>query len=446
MKIIIIGAGKVGIQIAKTLSLEDNDITIIDQKENIRQEIDDTIDIMAVVGNGADVDVLESAGIKEAEMLIAVTQSDEINIIACMMAQQYGVAKKIARIRKREYLNKKFLSKEKLGIDYIINPELVTVNEIVKLLNTPANVSEVLDIANGEISLFGMKIEEDCQCTSEKIKNIPFGEGTLMVSIYRGNKLIIPDGEEKLLVDDRIYVLMKKGRYNDLQLFCKNKTCVLKNVIIFGGSNIGIQIASLLSKAGIITKIIEINKQKCEEISEILPDTLIINGDGTNIDLLKEENIDTVDGFVAVTGYDEENLLVSLLAKHLGSNKVIAKISRANYIPILKKIGIDAVVNQQLTTTSAILDILKKEEGNYVALLKEGESEIAELVAQKRSRILNKSLDRTNLPKNTIIGAIIRNEEVFVPHGDDFIEEGDRVILFTKSAEIKQIEQLFYER
>jgi len=228
-----------------------------------------------------------------------------------------------------------------------------------------------------------------------------------------------------------------------LELLCNKKSGVLQNVLIFGGSNIGIQVASLLNKIGIKTKLIEMNKQKSETISELLPQTLVINGDGTNIELLKEEGIEKTDGFVAVTGYDEENLLVSLLAKHLGTKKVIAKISRTNYIPILEKIGIDAVVNPRLTTASAILRFLKRGELITLTLLKEGEIEVAELIAQPDSKINDKPLKSIDFPKNSIIGAIIRNEEVIIPHGDDFIKSGDKVIVFTKTTEIKKIEQLF---
>jgi len=199
------------------------------------------------------------------------------------------------------------------------------------------------------------------------------------------------------------------------------------------------------SKSGIGT-LLGVKETKCEKIAEILPQTLVINGDGTNIDLLKEEGIETIDGFVAVTGYDEENLLVALLAEHLGTKKVVAKISRTNYIPILEKIGIHAVVNPRITTASAILRFLRHGEVLSLTLIKEGEAEIAELVAQKNSRVLDKPLKTINLPDNTILGAIIRQGKVIIPHGEDFISEGDKVIIFSKTADIKKLEQLFDNR
>jgi len=443
VKVIIIGAGKVGSQIAQTLSAENHDVTIIDKREDIRQDLDNNLDIMTIVGNGANVRILEQAGIREADMLIAVTRIDEVNMIACMTAKQFNVAKKIARIRNTEYMYSNSLSKEKLGIDFVINPERATAKEIVKLLKTPTNVSEAQDFAGGRLSLFGLKIEEGCHCANQKIKDIHFGPNTLLASIYREDKLIIPSGDDKLLIDDKVYILIKKENFTDLEYICNQKSCVMQNVLILGGSDIGVQTASLLNKIGIKTKLIEVNKQKCEKIAELLPQTLVINGDGTNIDLLKEEGIETIEGFVAVTGYDEENLLVSLLAKHLGTKKVIAKISRTNYIPILEKIGINAVVNPRLTTASAILSFLRRGEMISLTLLKEGETEVAELIAHKNSKIIDKPLKTVDLPRNAIIGAIIRKDEVIIPHGEDFIMEGDKVIVFTKTTEMKQLEQLF---
>jgi trk system potassium uptake protein TrkA len=446
VKIIIIGAGKVGSQIAQTLSAENHDVTIIDKKEDIRQDLDNNLDIMTIVGNGANVRILEEAGIRGADMLIAVTRSDEVNMIACMTAKQFNVAKKIARIRNTDYMYSNSLSKEKLGIDFVINPEKATAKEIVKLLRTPTNVSEAQDFAGGRISLFGLKIEENCNLTNKEIKDINFGSNTLLVAIFRENKLIIPSGNDKVFIGDKVYILIKKENYVDLELICNKKTCAMQNVLILGGSKIGIQTASILNKIGVKTKLIEMNKAKCEKIAESLPQTLVINGDGTSIELLKEEGIETIDGFVAVTGYDEENLLVSLLAKHLGTKKVVAKISRTNYIPILERIGINAVVNPRLTTASAILRFLRRGEIISLTLLKEGEAEVTELIAQNNCKVINKPLKSIAFPNNTIIGAIIRNGEANIPHGEDYIFEGDKLIIFTKTAEVKKVEQLFNGR
>ena len=390
MKVIIIGAGKVGIQIAQTLLSENHDVIIVDKREEIKQDLDSHLDIMTIIGNGANVRVLEQAGIRNAGMLIAVTQSDEVNMIACITAKQFEVKKTIARIRNSEYMYEDSLSKEKMGIDFIINPENSTALEIIGLLKAPVNVCETQDFAGGKVSLFGVKVDEDNLFVNKKIKDTDLGQHSLVAALFREDNLIIPNGEDEIYAGDIAYLITKKEDVTSIGQFCGRKNIATQNIIILGGSNIGVQTATLLNETGIKTKLIEIDKEKCEKISELLPQTLIINGDGTNIELLREEGIDQTDGFVSVTGFDEDNLLTALLAKHLGAKKVIAKISKTNYIPILENIGIDAVVNPQLITAAAILRLLKHGELIDLALLQEGEIEVVEFIAQKiEKQIIN---------------------------------------------------------
>jgi len=443
LKIIVIGAGKVGCQIAQTLSSENHDIVIIEKDNIIQQSAQNSLDAMVILGNGANVLTLEEAGIKQTDMLIAVTSSDEVNMLACMIAKQFGVPKKIARIRNPEYLHTSILSREKLGIDFAINPERATAKEIVKLFKSPINVSQVQDFAEGKVKLIEFNIEKYFPFLNQQLKNISFKYPVLVAAIYRDNKIIIPDGEEKIIVGDNLYVLVEKDNFLGLNEFFNEKPLDMQNVMILGGNRIAIQTALILAKLGINTKLIERDKEKCDKIAELLPHSLIINGDGTNIDLLKSEGIKTTDGFVAVTGYDEYNLLVALLAKHLGTKKVIAKIDRSNYIPILEKIGVDAVVNPRIITTSAILQFIRRGEIVSLTLLKEGKAEVIELMVHSNSKIINKPLRNANLPKNSIIGAVIRKDRVIIPHGDDTIQAQDKIIIFALSSAIKKIEKIF---
>jgi len=443
LKIIIIGAGKVGCQIAKTLSSEKHDVTLIEKNDTIRQSAQNNLDVLTILGNGANVRTLEEAGIKQAYMVIAVTSSDEVNMIACMTAKQFGVPQKIARIRNPEYLYANALSREKLGIDLTINPERATAREIVKLLKSPINVAQVQSFAGGKVQLFELKVEESFPFINQQLKAITFKYPILVAAIYRNDKIIIPGGEEKIIAGDNLYVLIKKDYFLELNEIFNQKPLSVQNVIILGGSRIGIQAALILTKLGISTKLIERDKEKCEKIAESLPHTLVINGDGTNIDLLKSEGVETTDGFVAVTGYDEDNLLVALLAKHLGAKKVIAKVDRTNYIPILEKIGVDAVVNPRMTTASAILRFIRRGKIISLTLLKEGEAEVIELIVSPHSKIINTPLKKANLPQNSIIGAIVRKDEVIIPHGDDIIQPEDKIIIFALSSDIKEIEKIF---
>lgn len=444
MKIIIIGGGKVGRQITKTLSSENHDVVLIDKNETKRQVAQEDLDVLTILGNGANVRTLEKAGIKEADMLIAVANSDEVNMLACMTAKQFNVPIKIARIRNSEYLYANVLSREKLGIDFIINPEKVTAKEIVKLLKSPKNVAQIQSFGGGKVLLIELKIEENnFAFIDQKLKNINFKYPILVAAIYRDDKIIIPNGEEKIFAKDNLYIMIRKENLLNLDAIISKKPLIMKNVIILGGSKIGIQTALILSKLGIKVKLIEMDRERCEEIAEKIPRGLVINGDGTDIELLKSEGIETTDGFVAVTGYDEDNLLVALLAKHLGTKKVIAKVDRPNYIPILEKIGVDAVVNPRMTTASAILRFIRKGKIISLTLLKEGKAEVIELIVNSSSKVINTPLKNTKLPKNSIIGAIVRENKVIIPHGDDIIQADDKIIIFTLSSEIKKIEKIF---
>ena len=443
MKIIIIGAGKVGCQIAKTLSSENHDVTLIERNDTIRQSVQNNLDVLTILGNGANVRTLEKAGIKQADMVIAVTSSDEANMIACMTAKQFGVPQKIARIRNPEYLYANALSREKLGIDLTINPERATAREIVKLLKSPINVAQVQSFAGGKVQLFELKVEDSFPFINQQLKSILLKYPILVAAIFRNDKIIIPNGEERITSGDNLYILIKKDYFAGLNEIFNEKPLNMQNVMILGGSRIGIQTALILAKLGINTKLIERDKEKCEKIAESLPRTLVINGDGTNIDLLKSEGIETTDGFAAVTGFDEDNLLVALLAKHLGTKKVIAKVDRMNYIPILEKIGVNAVVNPRMTTVSAILRFIRKGKIISLTLLKEGEAEVIELIVSSHSKIINKPLKKANLPQNSIIGAIVRKDRVIIPHGNDIIQPEDKIIIFALSSDINKIEKIF---
>jgi len=446
LKIIVIGAGKVGCQIAQTLSSENNDVILIERDDQIRKSAQNNLDALTILGNGASVHTLEKAGIKQADMIIAVTSSDEANIIACMTAKQFGVPKKIARIRNAEYIYNNALSLEQLGTDFIINPEIATAKEIVNLLRTPANVAQIQDFADGKIQMLELKVEKNFSFIGKQLKDIVFEFPILVTAIYREDKIIIPGGNEKILKGDDLYVIVEKGHFLELEKIINHKSVNTQNVMIVGGSEIGFQTAIRLEKLGINTKLIERDKEKCKEIAQKLSRTLVINGDGTNIDLLQSEGINTIDGFVSVTGYDEDNLLVALLAKQLGAKKVIAKIDRTNYIPILEKIGVHAVVNPRIITASAILSFIRRGKILSLTLLKEGEAEIIELIVQSTSKIINTPLKDLNLPKNSIIGAIVRQDRVIIPGGKDSIQPEDKIILFALSSDIKKIEQIIKGR
>ncbi|RLE09732.1 Trk system potassium transporter TrkA [Candidatus Aerophobetes bacterium] len=443
MRIVIIGAGEVGYHIAKTLSLENHEVTVVERDEKTCQYVQSTLDVLTISGNGANISTLKEAGIQDTDMIVAVTGIDEVNMVACMTARQFGVSKKIARIRDVEYIKNSTLIKQQLGVDFVINPEIATSREIVNLLESPVNVAQIQNFAEGKVQIFELKVKEDFPFIGRQLKDINLGRPTLIVAIYRKGEIVIPSGEEKILLEDNLYIVAGEEHFLKLDEITGPHPVNIRNVMILGGSNIGIQTASILSRHGISTKLIEANREKCHILAQKLPDTLVINGDGTDVEILKSEGIGATDGFVAVTGDEETNILVSLLAKHLGSNKVIAKVDRSNYIPIVEKIGVDAVVDPRIITTSSILRFIRKGEVVSLTLLKEGKAEIMELIAQPASKIINKPLRDAHLPKECIIGAIVRGSQVIIPHGNDIIQPQDKVIVFTLPSSIKKIERMF---
>ena len=443
MRVIVVGAGEVGYQVAKTLSLENHEVIVVEKNEKVCQYVQNTLDVLTISGNGANISTLREVGIESTDMIVAVTDIDEVNMVACMTAKQFGVSKKIARIRDVEYMKNNTLIKEQLGVDFVINPEIATSREIVNLLDSPVNVTQIQKFAEGKVQIFELKVKEDSPFISKQLKDINLGRSILIIAIYRKGEIIIPSGEERILLGDNLYIVVGKKHFLGLDEITGTRPANIRNVMILGGSKIGIHTASMLSKDGVSTKLVETNREKCEILAQKLPDVLVINGDGTDIELLKSEGVEATDGFVAVTGDEESNILVSLLAKHLGSSKVIAKANRPNYIPVLEKIGIDAVVNPRITTTSSILRFIRKGEVVSLTLLKEGKAEVIELIAQPTSKIVNKPLRDANLPKDSIIGAIVRQDRVIIPQGDDVIRPQDEVIVFTLSPSIKKIERMF---
>ncbi len=443
MKAIIIGTGKVGFQIAKTLSLQDHDVVVIEKDENKYQLAQNTLDVLAINGNGATMSILEKAGIRQADIIIAMTGVDEVNMIACMIAGQFGIDKKIARIRNPEYIRNKELLKKQIGIDFVINPEIATAKQIVNLLESPINVAQIEEFAGGKVQLFELRVKEGSSFVDKKLKDLNLGYPFLVIAIYRDDEIIIPHGEERIRLSDNVYILGGREHFSNLDTIIGTHPANIRNVMILGGSNIGIHTTLMLSKHGINTKLIEMDRKKCEQLASRLPDTLVINSDHRNTDLLKSEGIQTTDGFVAVTGDDESNILVSLMAKHLGSHKVIVKIDRTEYAPLMEKMGIDAVVNPKITTASVILRFIRKAKVTSLTLLREGKAEVMELVAQHTSKAVNKSLKQINLPTDSIVGIIVRNNKVIVPRGNDVIQPKDKVIIFTLPSATKKIEKIF---
>jgi len=444
MRVIIIGGGQVGTELADRLSRE-QDVVVIEKNAAMAQRIEAAMDLMVINGNGASVQVLEKAGIREAKLLIAVTEIDEVNIIACMLAKNYGVETTVARIRNTEYEEgSRVLTNEQLGIDIIINPERVAAQEIAKMIKSP-NISEVEHYADGRVLIIGYYIKEDSPSLNKKVSDIRFPEGCIVCAILReSGEIVIPSGEDVIFLNDEIYILGKTEVFSH-PWFNHIAPSYPRKVVIAGGGKVGLQLAEMLEAEGnkFMVKLIERDSSRGEEIANLLNKTLVLQGDVTDIHFLKAEEIGKADVLVAVTGDDEINLLSTLLADHLGVKVTISEVIRSDYNIIHNSIGIDRMVSPRLLTAAQIIKLIRKGDVISMTILKEDKAEVMELFVSERALIANKKLMEVNLPRGILVAGLVRDKEIIIPGGEDFIFAGDRVIVFYLTELSPEVDKFF---
>jgi trk system potassium uptake protein TrkA len=444
VKTIIIGAGEVGFYIAQKLSEENHDVVIIDKSQEMIKRINENLDVYTLLGSGTSPKILKESGIEKANMLVAATDSDEVNLISCLLAKKFNRRMfKVARIKNEEYLEEKeLLSGDILDIDHIINPQSVMVETILKLMEIPG-ASDVIDFADGKIKLIGFSIPEDSPFCDRRLLSLKELKGKLLIgAITRDNHVMIPKGTDVIKANDLVYVVVKNEDLNhSLELFGL-KGEHLRNIIIIGAGQTGMSLATALDVTRINAKIIDRDSDRCAYLSENLERVIVINGDGTNKDLLQEENVQNADFVVALTGDEESNVLISLLAKGLGVKRTITRIGKLSYIPLVSAIGLSTVVSPRLSAIRAILQYIRKGKIISVAPLKGEHAEALEAEALETSDIVNKPLAEVNFPEGAIVGAVIRAEEAIIPRGDSIIQPKDRLIIFALHRAIPQLEKL----
>ena len=449
MKIIIIGDGKVGYSLAENLSKENNDVTIIDKNPEALKKASEYLDVMCIRGNGVSTKILLEAGVKEADLLIAATTSDEMNMVCCLTGKKLGAQHTIARIRDQEYASELSVLKADLGLDMVINPEQAAATEIAQLLSFPSAI-DVEPFAKGRVELVEIKVTGDMPVIGMQLKAISskISSSVLIGAVLRNENVIIPDGDFQIWEDDAIYIL---GRPSNVFNFCKKLglyTPKIRNVMIVGGGRIAYYLAKYLDETGMKAKIIEIDYKKCLELSELLPNTLIIHGDGSDETVLNSENLSDMDAFVSLTGRDEENLMSALLAKQFGVPKVIAKINRINYSSVIKNLGIDSIISPKVITANNITRYvrgLKNAMGNPVeALYKivDDKAEASEFTASQQTKFINIPLRDLKLLKGVLVAAIVRRSDIIIPHGKDAIKLGDTVILISKDRQFSDLNDI----
>ncbi len=449
MKIIIIGDGKVGYSLAENLSKENHDVTIIDKNAEALKKAGENLDVMCIKGNGVSTKILLEAGVQSSDLLIAVTTSDEMNMVCCLTAKKLGVEHTIARIRDPEYASELSFLKAELGLDMVINPEQAAGSEIARLIKFPPAVNVEI-FAKGRVEMVEIEVTQDMAVVGMHLKDIAnrFSSSVLIGAVLRENEVIIPDGEFEVRKNDTIYIIGRPSRVYDFCIRIGIHVQKIKNVMLMGGGRVAYYLAKYLKEMDIKIKIVEIDRDRCTELTEILPDTLIIYGDGSDETLLKSENLGDMDAFVAITGRDEDNLISALLAKQYGVRKVVAKINRLSHSEIIRGMGVDNVVNPNFITANYILRYvrgLQNAMGNPVNALYRivgDRVEAIELTAGTSKKYIDIPLKKLNITKGVLIATIVRQNEIIIPHGSDVIKPGDNVILVTKDKKVMDLENI----
>lgn len=449
MKIIIVGLGKVGQSLAAELSTEDNDITVIDNREEVLQEFVGQYDIMGIVGNGSTYSVQMEAGIEAADLLIAVTGSDELNLLCCLIAKKAGNCHTIARVRNPEYSMELNFIKEELGLAMVINPEMAAAGEIARVLKFPSAI-EVDSFAKARADLLKFRVPGQSMLDNMKLSELSakIRENILICAVERGEELIIPDGNSVLKARDLVSLV---GTAADTNEFFKRIGIVsnqVKSVMIVGGGSIAYYLARMMLSVGIRVKIIEKDRKRCELLCDLLPKATIVNGDGTDRDILMEEGITRYEGFVALTNIDEENVLLSLFAKKAGSKKVITKVNRIAFDEVIKELDLDTVIHPKDITAEHIIRYvrsMKNSLGSNVETLHRiinNKAEALEFIIRSKSRVTDKPLQELKIKKSILVACINRDGKVIIPRGADVMKVGDSVVIITQLKGLNDIDDI----
>ena len=446
MKIVVVGAGEVGFYIASHLANENKNVVVIDNNDDALRRVSDNIDVQVLKGSGSSPVVLAEAGIEGAEIFLAVTNSDETNLVSCLVADIISPStKKLARIRDADYdeYHENF-KKYAPHIDTVINPEIEVVKTIDRLMSVPG-ATDVGEFADGLIKFIGIYLDKDAGLVGVRLSDLPKkieGKRPLIAGIVRDEELIIPRGNDRLMAGDLIYFISEADKLSDtLAVFGKHAE-PLRRVLIVGGGRIGFRLATLLEKKSIHNKIIEINSKRCTELAEKLNRSVVLCGDGSDQGILAEENIQDSDFVITLTNDEETNILTSLLAKRMGAKKSIAKISKFSYFPLMKAIGIEQVVSPRLSAINTILQHIRKGKVLSSISIKGEQAEVMEAVALETSGIVGKPLKDISFPKGAMVAGIIREKKIIIPSGESVIMPDDRVIIFARRKAVSGIEKI----
>jgi len=445
MRIIIAGAGEVGTHLAKMLSNENHEIILIDPEDTRLKPIESTMDLLAYHGSATSIRVLEESLQKKTDLFIAVTHSEDTNIISSILAKRFGAIKTIARIDNLDYLEKPTLQFFKtMGIDSLIYPELIAAREVLGLLQE-TGTTEYLEFSDGKLAMFVQRLDENAPILNKSLEEINLTHKTdkyRAVAIKRNDKTIIPRGQEQFQIGDLVFVISTHEGIDEMMKTSGKETFEAKSIMVLGGSRIGKHVALYMQNKCEV-KLIDSDPERCEALAEILDNTLIINGDCRDVDLLDQEGISKMDAFIAVTGNSETNILSCLLAKKLGVRKTIAEVENMEYINLAENSGIDNIINKKIAAASRILRHTTNLNVTQVKYMAGTEAEILEFNVPENARITRGTLRSLDFPKDAIVGGGTRDGVPFIGTGDTIIQAGDKVVVFTLPTAYDRLTKFF---
>lgn len=451
MKVIVCGAGQVGFHIARHLSLENNDVTVVDQTADLIRKMGDTLDVQAIVGHASRPDVLEQAGAEDADMIIAVTYADEVNMVACQVAHSlFDVPTKIARVRHQSYLHpmwSNLFSRDHMPIDVIISPEIEVAHAVTRRLEMPG-AFEMIPLVDGKVKLLGVRCEEDCPLVNTPLRQLTqlFPDlNIVIVGMVRDDRPIFPSADDQMIAGDQVYFVVDSAQAVRAMTAFGHEETEARRLVIFGGGNIGMFLAEEVERnhPWVKTKIVEADPERAEAIAAKLDRAMVLNGDALDQELLEEANVSHTETVVAVTNDDETNIIASLLAKRQGAQRSITLINKADYETLISTLGIDVVVSPRNITVSTILQHVRRGRIHSVHTLREGFGELIEAEALETSPLVGSPLKDVKLPSGVLVGAVVREGEMITPRGSTVIQAHDRVVLFAAAEAVRKVEKLF---
>ena len=444
MRIVIVGAGKLGYSIAELLANEEFDVVLVDQDETRLEAAKNTLDVLTVTANGASPITMNDPDIRSADILIAVTAGDEVNMIACILAKKHGITHTVARIRDMQFLSeaKEYL-KENFDIDLMLNPELITAREVYRILMTPAAL-DVEDFASGKVRLFETKVTRHSPLANIPLKDLEMPKAILAGMIFRDHRMIIPHGDDCLLPHDNAYFIGDPAEIEKFsETFVHRDARKLEHVMIIGAGRTGRFLAKMLDDADVAVKIIDTNRERSRLAAESLENGLAICGDGTDIDLLTEEGVADADAVVCLTEDDKLNLMLALLAKHLGAKKTVVRVARGEYVDLMEKVGVDIVLPTRLLSASEVLAFARRGCVVSVSLLEGAKAEAVEVIVQEGAPVAGIPLMDARRPRECLVCAYVRGDEAVIPNGTSVLLPGDRTILFIQTRFAQKVMKYF---